>query len=185
MVQARHLGAGTGCFEWSNAKKAGRRVCPHIVILDAQSVKTAGRGEARGFDGGKWVKGRKRQIGVDSLGLLLGVRVHAANGADSRESLPLFKRLLFKFPHLQKVYADQAYRGQVLDYAMKKGHEVVVPEGERSGFKPESQRWVVERTFGWLGWYRRLSKDYEYMVNFAENWIRLAGLRIVLRKLCR
>lgn len=129
------MGAGAGDVERGGPKKAKRRSCPYIVILDAQSVKTAGRGQARGIDGGQWVKGRKRQVAVDSLGLLLGERVHAAKGADSREGLPLFKHILFKFPHLQKVYADQAYRGQVNDYAENKGRQVVVPEGERSGFQ--------------------------------------------------
>lgn len=145
--------------------------------------------EAVGYDGGKQIKGRKRHIIVDSLGLLLAVVVSAANGADGEGLKQLIERARRRvnLKRLVRVLVDGGYRGPALaDWVMQQGTwflEVVMRSPEVKGFKLLPQRWVVERTFGWLRWTRRLNRDYELKTSSAEAWIYLASIRIMLRRL--
>lgn len=167
--------------------KAGRKASPSAAVIDSQSAGTSHvGGPGRGFDGGKLVKGRKRHIITDTLGLLLAVMVHSARLADSQQAPHVLKRLVGKVPRLEVIFADQGYQGtpgglvwRCFGWLWKVVHRA---EGVR-GFVVQQKRWVVERTFAWLGGYRRLSKDYEYLPEVSEAMVQLAAIRMMIRRL--
>jgi putative transposase len=168
---------------------AGREPGPSAAAIDSQSVKTAEGGAGRGTGGGKRVEGRKRHIAVDTLGLPMSVAVTAANVDDGRAApLVLAEANPTKFPRLEVVYGDRKYHDHGLDDWLRDNRvpyrvEVVGrPEGV-TGFQPLPVRWVVERTFAWLGRYRRLSKDYEHLPASAATVVQLAAVRHMLRRL--
>jgi len=172
-------------------KAAGRDIQPRVACIDSQSVKTAGGGQEVGTDGGKKVRGRKRHIVVDTLGLLLAVVITAANVDDAKAAQELFAQMPSKdFPRLEEVQADNKYHNHELDRWLRvhhRGYEVIVisrAAGERR-FVPLKSRWVVERTFAWLGCYRRLSKDYKHTPESSEAVVKIAGIHHYLRRLCR
>jgi putative transposase len=167
----------------------GRPTSPRVACIDSQSVKTAGGGQQVGTDGGKKVRGRKRHIVVDTLGLLLAVVVTAANIDDAKAAQRLFAEMpSAKFYRLEAVQADNRYHSPELDRWLRvhhRGYEVVVVSrqpGERR-FVPLRSRWVVERTFAWLGRYRRLSKDYEHTPSSSEAVVQIAAIHHYLRRL--
>lgn len=143
-------------------------------------------GPGRGFDGGKKVKGRKRHILTDTLGLILAVVVHSARLADSQQAPWVFKRLVGKVPRLKRVYADQGYQGTPAGLVWRcfgwLWHLMQREEGQR-GFVVLKKRWIVERTFAWFGGYRRLSKDYEYLPVVSEAMVQLCSIRMMIRRL--
>jgi putative transposase len=168
---------------------ARRHPDPRVACIDSQSVKTALGGEDVGTDGGKKVRGRKRHIVVDTLGLLLAVVVTAANVDDARAAQQLFGQLPGKdFPRLEVVQADNKYHNDNLDRWLRVHHRpyriwvISRPPGERR-FVPLRSRWVVERTFAWLGRYRRLSKDYEHTTASSEAVVKIAAIHHYLRRL--
>ncbi len=161
---------------------------PSVAMLDSQSVKTAGPGEERGYDGGKQVKGRKRHLLVDSLGLLILVMVTAASVQDSDAGQEILIDVKAKTARLQKVYADQGYKAWIVAWIATWQTfilEIVTKPPEQRGFQVHPKRWIVERTFAWLGNYRRLSKDYERNVASSEGMIRVASMHLMARKLAR
>lgn len=171
-------------------RAAGRDPDPRVACIDSQSVKTAYGGEEVGTDGGKKVRGRKRHIAVDTIGLLLAVTVTAANVDDARAAQEVFAQMPRKdFPRLEVVQADSRYHSPTLDQWLRvhqRPYWVLVvsrPQGERR-FIPLKSRWVVERTLAWLGRYRRLSKDYEHLPESSEAVIKIAGIHHYLRRLC-
>ena len=167
-------------------KQAGRHKHPTAGCLDSQSVKTTQVPGLRGFDAGKLVKGRKRHILVDTMGLLLVIVVTAASVQDRDGARLLFKRLRGGCKKLRKVWVDGGYRGELIDWAWEQLRLVLKPvlrPHERKGFVLLPRRWVVERTFAWLNLCRRLSKDYERQTSTSEALIYLTMTRLMLRRL--
>lgn len=175
-------------------RRAGRADAPRAAVIDAQSVRTSTQGGVRGFDAGKRVKGRKRHLVVDTLGLMLGLEVHAADLAESQRAPHVLARVAAKAPPLEVVFGDSGYEptppgliGRVFGWRC----EVVRRRDRRNrgrgtrrdGFALEPRRWIVERTFGWLEGYRRPSKDYERLCLTSETMIQLALTRLMLNRI--
>ena len=167
----------------------GRKAAASTGIIDSQSVATTESGGPRGLDAGKRIKGRKRHIVTDTEGLLLAVVVHPANVQDVHGAVPLLRSLRRHFPDLHHIFADRVYRGQQLLNALADCGpwtiEIVKRAEGTKGFQLLPRRWVVERTFAWLGRCRRLAKDFEATVASATAWILIAHLRLLSRRLAR
>jgi len=164
----------------------GRNPQPTLGMIDSQSAKTTEVTNERGFDAGKKVKGRKRHIVVDVCGLILAVLVTCANVQDRDGAVPLVHEVAENFPSVEKILADRAYAGRVIDEAeAATGIDVEVTKrnDQVKGFVPVRLRWAVERTFGWLGRYRRTSKDYERYACTEEYVVEWVMVAIVLRRL--
>jgi putative transposase len=167
---------------------AGRKPTPTLGIIDSQSAKTteAAAETARGFDAGKKVKGRKRHILVDVCGIILAVVVTVAGVQDRDGAVPLIHTAHNLFPTITKILVDGAYVGDVIDKAAAEtGIDVEVTKRNEQvrGFVPVRLRWAVERTFAWIGRYRRTSKDYEKLCSTEESVVKWATVAMLLRRL--
>ena len=187
--------------------RAGREPTPSAGIIDSQSVKTTEAGGPRGYDGGKKVNGRKRHILVDTLGLILKVVVHEGNLQDRQAAPQVFAGLKHLFPRMQHVWADRGYTGdlikeikntlgwtvEVVKHPWTGVKRVWLPKDQAppppvevpEGFVVLKRRWVVERTFAWLGRSRRMAKDYERLPVTSENLVFEVMIRLMLKRLAK
>lgn len=167
----------------------GRTETPTAAIIDSQSVKTTESGGPRGYDAGKKIKGRKRHIATDTRGNMLDGYVHTADIQDRDGAPALIERLREDHPTLTKIFADGGYAGEKLQSAIEHieglAIEIVKRSDTAKGFVLLPKRWIVERTFAWLGRCRRLAKDFEASIASSEAWLFIASIRRMTRAFAR
>lgn len=167
----------------------GRKAQPSAAIIDSQTVKSTEVSEERGYDAGKKINGRKRHILVDTIGLILMVIVLPANLQDRDAAHQLLGAFFARKTKrtVQHIWADGGYTGTLVEKAKKAWRCVIeiVKRSELHTFKVLPRRWVVERTFGWLGRSRRLSRDYERQAATGETMVRLAMIRLMIARIAK
>ena len=166
---------------------AGRNASPSAGVIDSQSVKTTESGGPRGYDAGKKIKGRKRHLLTDTIGLPVAMIVHPADVQDRDGAPDLLARMRDAFPWLRHVFADGGYAGDKLKDALADLGDWTIEIVKRSdfaqGFVLLPRRWVVERTLAWLNRNRRLAKDVEATIESAVTWLYIASVKLMSRRL--
>ena len=169
-------------------RREGRGAKPTAGVIDSQSVKTTESGGPKDYDAGKKVSGSKRHIATDTLGCLLSCIVHEADIQDRDGAAVTLDEVLDRFPSLKYFFADGGYRGDRVAGFVKQNHrtiEIVKRPDDAPGFVAVARRWVVERTFAWLGRCRRPAKDWETSIESSEAWTYSALIRMISRRLAR
>lgn len=162
----------------------GREESPTAAIIDSQSVKTSAEArEMVGFDAGKRIKGRKRHLVTDMLGLMLRVEVHSAGLQDRDGAALVLERITGRFPFIERFFADAGYQGPRVATAAPRPVEII--KRTDAGFLVQPKRWVVERTFAWAGINRRLAKDFERFTATAQALFQIAMIKLMSRRIAR
>ncbi len=176
----------------ANCQRAGdgREPAPTAVVVDSQSVKTTEAGGPRGFDAGKKIKGRKRHLAVDTLGLPIECQVTVASVQDRDALAPLLGAVHRKSPWVTMSFVDGGYQGDEAQRAAFEASRIAITVVKRTdkqvnGFIVLPKRWVVERTLGWINRARRLSKDFEATIESSLAWMQLALAFLLMRRLAR
>ena len=184
-------------------RKQGREEEPSAAVIDSQSIKTSAvRGEAKGFDMGKKIWGRKRHALVDTEGHLMEIKVTGAQASDSAGGIKLLELLLDRFPRLQLLWGDRRYGGKLREWVKEQfGWDVqtvrrlgtafdtgtIEPEPKikdsKGGFVVQPRRWVIDRTFAWITRWRRLARDHEGLPESSEAFIKISASRRMLSHL--
>jgi putative transposase len=166
-------------------KQAGRNESPSMGLIDSQSVKTSCITTEKGYDAGKKVSGRKRHIVTDTMGFVLAIVIHSADIQDRVGARLVLKELRYKYPLMKKILADGGYTGTLVEWTLSVCGwtlEVVSKVVGISTFSVIPKRWVVERTFGWFNFNRRLAKDYEVIDECSVAFVHLVMIRIMLNR---
>ena len=162
----------------------GKEPQPSVAIIDSQSVKTGFEAhDCKGFDAGKKIKGRKRHLITDSIGLMLKIEVHSAGIQDRDGAAFVFEKITRRFPFIEKFFADAGYQGPRVANIAPRPVEII--KRTDTGFVVLPKRWVVERTFAWITLNRRLARDVERFANTAKMLFQIAMIKLMTRRLAR
>jgi len=185
VARQRSVGAGRHEFARARAQVEGPKCSTHRGNRRFADCEDGAKRGRRGYDAGKKIKGRKRHIAVDTEGNLLAVIVHSAGIQDRVAARAVLMRLFCRLDSVTTVFVDGGYTGKLIGWAKEIfGYNVeVVKRNELHKFQVLPKRWIVERTFAWLNWSRRLSKDYELRHTSAETMIHIAFAHLLLRRL--
>ncbi|WP_062114758.1 IS5 family transposase [Aureimonas sp. AU40] len=167
----------------ADRERCGRPASPSAAVMDSQTARTCESGGPRGYDGAKRIVGRKRHALVDTDGRLLTVVVGAASVQDRDGAGPLARASRNRFPFVERIFADRGYQGERVRRTSPVPVEIVRPRPGQIGFAVQQRRWVVERTFAWLGRNRRLWKDAETTIASSTAFLHAAAANVLIRRI--
>lgn len=181
LIEEIHEFLGSFC-----RKQAGRNESPSLGLLDSQSVKSSSISLDKGYDAGKKVTGIKRHIVTDTMGFIISIVIHNADIQDRDGAKLVLEELRSKYPRLKKILADGGYRGALIEWTLLRYGwtlEIVSKVAGISKFSIIPKRWIVERTFGWFNFNRRLAKDYEAKNEVSVAFVQIVMIRIMLNRI--